>query len=364
MTTPRKTRVAVLYGGRSTEHEVSLRSAASVVRHLDPARYEVVPIGIDLRGRMHRIPTGALGASVPDALPIDESAPLFVLPPHPTSAEALGIDVIFPVVHGPLCEDGSLQGLCELADVPYVGPRVLGSAVCMDKDVAKRLVRAEGIGIAAYVAFHAPRWQRAQAELTAQIEASLGYPVFVKPATLGSSVGVSRAESARELHEAVREAQRYDDKVLVEQSVDAREIELAVLAADDLSAPPEVSVPGEIVPREAFYSFERKYLQAEGAELHVPASLDADLCARATDAARRAFLALCCEGMARIDFFLDRRSGALLFNEANTIPGFTAISMYPKLWAASGVPYAELLHRLVQDALRRHERRAGLLRTR
>lgn len=359
-----KVRVGVVYGGRSTEHEVSLRSAASVVRHLDSQRYEVVPIAIDRRGRMLRMSLDAVAHGAAEALPIDEQAKRFELPPYPVSADELGIDVIFPVVHGPLCEDGSLQGLLELADIPYVGPRVLGSAICMDKDVAKRLVRAEGIDVTPYIAFHAPSWQRSQADLVANIEATLGYPVFVKPATLGSSIGISRVASAGALPDAVSTAQRYDDKVLVEQSIDARELELAVLAAPDAGAAPDVSVAGEIVPREAFYSFERKYLQAQGADLHVPAALDASLRAQAEDFARRIFTALCCEGMARIDLFLDRRSGRLLFSEANTIPGFTAISMYPKLWAASGVPYPELLHRLVQDALRRHAARARLRRTR
>jgi D-alanine-D-alanine ligase len=356
-------RVAVVYGGRSTEHEVSLRSAASVVRHLPAETYDVIPIAVDVHGRMHRMSRAALA---PDAaaLPIDERAPAFELPSHPTSADALGIDVAFAVMHGPLCEDGSIQGLFELADVPYVGSRVLGSAVGMDKDVAKRLVRDAGIAIAPYVVLHAPRWLREPNACTADVERELGYPVFVKPATLGSSVGVSRATDAAQLGAAVDEALRYDDKLLVERAIDAREIELAVLASRTLGAAPEVSLPGEIAAQDAFYSFERKYLQAGGAALFVPAPLDADTTARATDYARRIFEALCCEGLARIDFFLDRKSGELLFNEANTLPGFTAISMYPKLWEASGVGYAELLDRLVRDALARHAARAKLSRTR
>ncbi|HEX2677472.1 MAG TPA: D-alanine--D-alanine ligase family protein [Polyangiales bacterium] len=357
----KRIRVAVVYGGRSTEHEVSLRSAASVVKHLDPNVYEVVPVSIDPQGVMRRVPLASLGST--DTLPIDPSAARLSLPLDPSSRE-LGIDVVFPVVHGPLCEDGSLQGAFELADLPYVGSRVLGSSVSMDKDVAKRLVRAEGIAIAPYVSFHTPEWQRSSAQLTERVERELGYSVFVKPATLGSSIGVSRASSRTELQAAVQDAQRYDDKVLVERAIDAREIELAVLASQQLGAPPEVSIAGEIVPREQFYSFERKYLQATGADLHIPAPIDATVAALATDYARRIFLALCCEGLARVDFFLDRKSGELLFNEINTLPGFTAISMYPKLWAASGVPYPVLLDRLVRDALARHAARAQLQRTR
>jgi D-alanine-D-alanine ligase len=234
----------------------------------------------------------------------------------------------------------------------------------MDKDVAKRLVRAEGIAVAPYLSFTLGQWNREHKRLIARIEPELGYPVFVKPATLGSSIGVTRAKDRAELLQSVAHAQVYDEKVLVERAVDAREIEVAVLAAQDPSAPPEVSVPGEIVAAEAFYSFERKYLDSAGADLHVPAKLDAATAARAQQLARRAFLALECEGMARIDFLLDRTSGELYFGEANTIPGFTSISMYPKLWEASGLPYNALLDRLIRDALARALRRSALRRER
>ncbi len=369
MTEAAKIRVAVVYGGRSTEHEVSLQSAASVVANLDPNTYEVVPISVDRQGRFHRHDVRALRAAKLKVLPVGEDSETLAIAPRPAGPLFAGaatppIDVVFPVMHGPLCEDGSIQGMLELANVPYVGSRVLGSAICMDKDVAKRLVRAEGVAIAPYVAFQLGRWQREADALVARIETELGYPAFVKPATLGSSIGVTRAKNRQELRESIALAQQYDDKVLVERAVNAREIELAVLASQDPSAPPEVSVPGEIAAADAFYSFDRKYLDEAGATLHVPAPLDAATTRKAQELARRCFLALECEGMARIDFLLDRDSGELYFGEANTIPGFTAISMYPKLWQASGVGYSALLDRLIRDALGRAQRRSGLRRER
>jgi D-alanine-D-alanine ligase len=359
MTSQKKLRVAVVYGGRSTEHEVSLRSAASVVRQLDRSKYDVTLVAVDTEGRFRR--TERYDASA-DTLPIDPSAPPFSFAPHRGGTPE--VDVVFPVVHGPLCEDGSLQGLLELADLPYVGSRVLGSAVCMDKDVAKRLVQAERIAIAPYVAFHASAWQREREALLSRITGELGDTWFVKPATLGSSVGVSRVEARDALPEAVQEALRFDEKILVERAIDAREVEVAVLASEDPAALPDTSIPGEIVAREAFYSFERKYLQSAGADLHIPARIDADLAKHAQTLAQRIFLTLECEGMARVDFFLDRGTGELIFNEVNTLPGFTSISMYPKLWEASGLPYPRLLDRLLQDAIARHARRSRLRRQR
>lgn len=367
---PRLTRlrIAVLYGGRSTEHEVSQQSAASVVANLDPVKYEVIPISIDHDGRFHRHDLPALRAQNPRILATTPSGAALAPAARPgalfASDGAPPIDVVFPVAHGPLCEDGSLQGLLELTELPYVGSRVLGSAIGMDKDVAKRLARGAGLAVAPYLALNAASWQRDTDARIARAEAELGYPMFVKPATLGSSVGVTRADDRRQLLGAVVTALRFDDKFLLEQAVDAREIEFAVLAAEDEAEPPDVSVPGEIIPREGFYSFERKYLDSEGADLHIPARIAPEQVARGQDLARAAFLALECEGMARVDFFLDRKTGALLFNELNTIPGFTSISMYPKLWEASGVSYSDLLDRLVRDALRRHARRSKLQRQR
>jgi D-alanine-D-alanine ligase len=341
-----------------------------VIRNLDPATYEVVPVSIDHQGRFHLHELSVALESSRASLPVGSEGHALTLAPQPSaalfyqSAAPLPVDVIFPVMHGPLCEDGCIQGLFELADVAYVGSRVLGSALCMDKDVAKRLVRAEGVGIADYVCFEGPAWQSQAAALTQRMESELGYPVFVKPATLGSSVGVTRVTDRAQLTTAVTHALGYDDKVLVERAVDAREIEVAVLAATDPAALPEASTPGEIVPREAFYSFERKYVESAGADLHVPAKIDTAVSEQVRSFAQRIFLALQCQGMARIDFFLDRKTGKLLFNEANTIPGFTAISMYPKLWQASGLPYATLLDRLIRDALSRHARRSRLRRQR
>jgi D-alanine-D-alanine ligase len=361
-------RVAVLYGGRSTEHEISQQSAAAVVANLDPSKYEVIPISIDKQGRFRRHELQALRAQNPRVLASESSSAALTVATRPgplfLSQGAPAIDVVFPIMHGPLCEDGSIQGLLELAAVPYVGARVLGSAIGMDKDVAKRLVRAEGIGVAPYLVVQRPRWERERAGFVAQIERELGYPVFVKPATLGSSVGVARAADRAQLEAAVLEAQRFDDKTLIEQAVDAREIEFAVLAAEDPAAPPDVSLPGEIVPRDAFYSFDRKYLDTEGAELHAPAQLSDEQIREGQALVRKIFGALECEGMARVDMFLDRRSGRFLFNEVNTIPGFTAISMYPKLWEVSGLSYSALLDRLIKDALRRHARRSELQRER
>lgn len=365
-----KLRVALVYGGRSTEHEISLESATSVLRHLDSSRYDIVPVYVDHDGAFHRQQLLPAQQGAPLALPTSTNIlpeALFVREGRLLAADGGTdelTDVVFPVMHGPLCEDGSMQGLLELADVPYVGSRVLGAAICMDKDVAKRLVRAEGIPVVPYVCLRGPDYEQRSLEWLTRIERELGYPVFVKPATLGSSVGVSKATQRAELTDAITLALRYDDKLLVEKAVRAREIEFAVLAARHLSAPPEVSVAGEIAAREDFYSFERKYLDAQGAELTIPAAIDEATLARGQAAARQIFLALECEGMARVDFFLDKDSGELYFNEVNTIPGFTAISMYPKLWAASGVDYAELLNRLVENAVTRHARRTQLRRER
>jgi D-alanine-D-alanine ligase len=362
-----KLRVALLYGGRSTEHEISLESATSVLRNLDRSRYEIVPVYIDQHGAFHRqalLPA----AEKPLALPTDSSSAAEALSVREGQLFAASgggsIDVVLPIVHGPLCEDGSLQGLLELADVPYVGSRVLGSALCMDKEVAKRLVRAEGIPVVPYLVLRGPDYEHNSVAWLERIERELGYPAFVKPATLGSSVGVSKVKNRAELSDALALALRFDDKLLVEKAIRAREIEYAVLAAEQLGAPPDVSVPGEIVAQEDFYSFERKYLDALGAQLTIPAAIDGALAEQGRDAARKIFLTLECDGLARVDFFLDRDSGVLYFNEVNSLPGFTSISMYPKLWAASGIEYSELLNRLITDAVRRQQRRAKLQRQR
>jgi D-alanine-D-alanine ligase len=374
----KRIRVAVLYGGRSGEHEVSLQSAASVIRNLDPERFTIIPIGIDRDGGWHLNDLAMMADGAAKSLPVFRDAPPVMLPPFSgdgersllrlgPGGEAQGIDVVFPVMHGPLCEDGAIQGLCELADVPYVGPGVLASAVGMDKDVAKRLVAADGLPIVPYLSLKRDRWDRergadAGAGLAGWVAENLGYPAFVKPANMGSSVGIHKVSSAAELGRALDDAFRYDVKVLIERGVDAREIELAVLENIASSDEPLVSIPGEIAPSHEFYSYEAKYLDEHGAALMIPAALDPAETEWAQSMARRIFSALECEGMARVDLFLDRKSGEFYFNEINTIPGFTTISMYPKLWEASGIGYRELLSRLIDLALARHERKRGLSR--
>lgn len=369
----KKIRVAVLYGGRSGEHEVSLQSAASVINFLDRDRFEIVPVAIDKQGRWHLNDISLLEGK--KSLPVFKDAPKVMLPPNPAdpgSGSALirlgesggerGIDVVFPVMHGPLCEDGTIQGLLELADLPYVGCGVLASAVAMDKEMTKRLARDAGIPIVPYLSLKHELWEKEKAQWTEKIEKQLGYPVFIKPANLGSSVGIHKVKERSELNRAFEDAFSYDRKVLVEAAVNAREIEVSVLENPESGAEPLVSVPGEIDPTHEFYSYEAKYLDENGATLIIPAKLDPVETKQAQDLGRKAFAILECEGMARVDLFLDRTSGMFFLNEVNTIPGFTAISMYPKLWEASGISYPELLSRLVDLAISRHEKKKKLVR--
>jgi D-alanine-D-alanine ligase len=369
----KKLRIAVLYGGRSGEHEVSLQSAASVISYLDRDRFEIVPVAIDKQGRWHLNDISLLEGK--RSLPIFKDAPNVVLPPNPAdpnsgsalirlgeSGEARGIDVVFPVMHGPLCEDGTIQGLLELADLPYVGCGVLASAVAMDKEMTKRVARDAGLSIVSYVSLTHDLWKRDKQQAATRIERELGYPVFVKPANLGSSVGVHKVKEPSGLDTALEDAFKYDRKALGEVAVNAREIEVSVLENPEAGADPLVSVPGEINPAHEFYSYEAKYLDEKGADLIIPAKLDADQTKRAQKIASEAFIALGCEGMARVDMLLDRTNGTIFFNEVNTIPGFTSISMYPKLWEASGISYQELLSRLVDLAMSRHERKKALVR--
>src|SRR5438552_12565865 len=370
----KKLRVAVLYGGRSGEHEVSLQSAASVIKYLDRDRFEIVPVAIDKQGRWHLNDISLLEGK--KSLPVFKDAPKVVLPPNPAdpggsgsallrlgeSGEARSIDVVFPVMHGPLCEDGTIQGLLELADLPYVGCGVLASAVAMDKEITKRVARDAGLPIVSYVSLKHELWKKEKQQLAKRIEKELGYPVFVKPANLGSSVGVHKVKEQSRLNLALEDAFKYDTKVVIETAVSAREIEVSVLENPDVGGDPLVSVPGEINPTHEFYSYEAKYLDEKGATLIIPAKLDAEQTRRVQDVAKRAFSALECEGMARVDTFLDRTSGEIFFSELNTIPGFTSISMYPKLWEASGTSYQELLSKLVDLAISRHERKRTLVR--
>jgi len=361
-----KKRVLVLYGGRSGEHEISLLSARFVVEALDPERYEPVLVGIDKQGRWQLESRQALLEAGVDAraVALSSGAPQASLPVGPTPRGALelrvearaplDVDVVFPVLHGPMGEDGTVQGLLELAGLPYVGAGVLGSAVGMDKDVMKRLLEQAGLPILPYVTLRQQRYERdAAAEL--ERASRLGFPLFVKPANLGSSVGVSRVLTPAALGPAVERAFSLDGKVVVEQGLDRpREIELAVLGGST----PLVSLPGEIVVDhpDGFYSYAAKYLDEGGVTTRIPAALDAAQLARAQELGQLTFEALDCEGMARVDLFLDQH-GKLWVNEINTIPGFTRVSMYPKLMEASGVPARELISRLLDDALARGERK-------
>jgi len=351
----KKIRVGVVYGGRSGEHEVSIASAASIFKHLDRNRYEAVPIRIEKDGRW--VLGGAAPTAISAAAVLKDSRSEALQAVEPTRAvDRRSIDVVFPVLHGPYGEDGTVQGLLELANVPYVGAGVLGSAVGMDKAVMKKLFAADGLPIVPYHTLLRHEWQRDQSGQIAQIAQTLGYPVFVKPANLGSSVGISKARSDSELADAITLALQYDRKVVVEAAVpNAREIECAVLGNDD----PQASVPGEVVPSREFYDYEAKYLD-EGSKLLIPAPLSEGAAADIQRLAIQAFRAVDGAGMSRVDFLMARDTGALYLNEVNTIPGFTTISMYPKMWEASGLPYSDLLDRLITLALERHEERQAL----
>jgi D-alanine-D-alanine ligase len=359
MSANKRLRVGVLFGGRSGEHEVSLASAASVIRALDPEKYEVVPIGISKDGRW-LVGTGAQ-KMLPDVL---KSGERVFLPPDPTAATivpitqgsgrpSITVDVVFPVLHGTFGEDGTIQGFLELAGLPYVGPGVLSSAVGMDKDVQKRLFEYEELPIVPYLAIRRADWESDPAAVEKLIKKKFRFPVFVKPATLGSSVGMTRVKNAKELAGALNTAAEFAMKILVEKNVSAREIEVAVLGNDDVKA----SIPGEVVPHREFYDYAAKYLE-QGTRLVIPAVLTKKQAAEFQNLAVRAFRAIEGAGMARCDFFLEKRTGKIFVNELNTIPGFTSISMYPKLWEASGLSYPQLIDRLIELALELHGEKA------
>lgn len=366
----KKIRVAVVYGGKSGEHEVSLQSAASVIHHLDRSRFEVIPISIDKTGKWQWNDLKLIEAAKQKSLPIFKDAPEMRLAPQGDGRASLvpiragnnfcDIDVIFPVMHGPLCEDGSIQGLLELADVAYVGSGILGSAMGMDKDVAKRVAAYAGIPIAPYISVTKRQFEKDFARPVKEAEASLSLPVFVKPCNMGSSVGVHKVKRWEDLGAALKDAFLYDLKVIVEQGIDAREVEVAVLDTDPLFA----SVACEITASEKheFYSYEAKYLDQDGATVQMPAKISSEEMERVRGLAVKVFAAMECSGLARVDFFLDRKSGKFYFNEINTLPGFTSISMYPKMMAASGIPYAELLTNLIELALEKQKQKHALKR--
>jgi D-alanine-D-alanine ligase len=350
----KRLRVGVIFGGRSGEHEVSLVSAASVIRALDPEKYEAVPIGITKDGRWlagspaQKMLPEILRAGQRVMLSADPSVAALV-PMDDQRAAPLHVDVVFPVLHGTFGEDGTVQGLLDLAGLPYVGSGVIGSAVGMDKDVQKRLFLQAQLPVGKFVAVTRTEWEKSRARVLQLVRKKFRYPLFVKPATLGSSVGMTKVHNAKELPAALDFAAEFAQKILVERGIRGREIEVAVLGNDDARA----SVPGEIVPHREFYDYAAKYLE-EGTRLEIPAKLHRAQVCKFQDYAVRAFRCLECRGMARVDFFLERPSGRVLLNEINTIPGFTSISMYPKLWEASGVSYRELIDRLIELAFAEH----------
>jgi D-alanine-D-alanine ligase len=372
-----KIRVAVLYGGRSAEHEVSLLSAANVIQYLDSSQFEVIPMGIDKQGnwflgkevfakslehkaipKVHHemnmwFTPEWIGKSIEQSLPEKQlkqfsNVPLF--------------DVIFPAVHGTFCEDGTLQGLLELADIPYVGCGVLSSAMGMDKDISKRLAMQAGIKVAPYLVIKKDQWIYNANDFIQKVEQEIAYPLFVKPANTGSSIGISKAKNQTELKAAITEAFKFDLKVIVEKALNIRELEVATLESLAFQADPIISVIGEIKPTHEFYSYEAKYVDEKGAELCIPAVINEDVKAEVNRIAKELFITLECEGMARIDLFLEKETQHIYFNEINTLPGFTQISMYPKLMAASGMSYSELLAHLIQLAMKRHAHKKQLIR--
>jgi D-alanine-D-alanine ligase len=384
-----KLRIGILFGGRSGEHEVSLLSAASVLNAIDKDKYDVVPIGITKDGRWltaehaENLLTGKLvleprnlRAGDPDntaSAAVLARGEAVVVPPEPVhrqsglvpfqtdaalmrraSDRAINVDVIFPVLHGTFGEDGTIQGLLELADIPYVGAGVLGSAAGMDKDIMKSLFIAAGIPIVKHVTILRSAWENDPKKVEKQV-GKLKYPVFVKPANLGSSVGISKAHNKKELGPAIEEAAKFDRKIVIEQGVGgtkekAREIECSVLGNDD----PVASVPGEIVPGKEFYDYTAKYVD-EGSQLIIPAKLTKSETKKVQALAVAAFNAVDCSGLARVDFLMDPKTRKIYLNEINTMPGFTSISMYPKLWAATGLPYSDLIDKLIQLGIERHE---------
>jgi D-alanine-D-alanine ligase len=359
----RKLRVGIIFGGKSAEHEVSLQSAKNIIEAIDKSKYEVLLMGIDKKGRWHLNDdsTFLLNGDNPKLIQLNRSNEGVALVPGETSNQVMNasswqsvgaVDIAFPVLHGPLGEDGTVQGLLKLANIPFVGASVLGSAVSMDKDVAKRLLRDAGISIAKFVTYQRSSMGNIHFE---DVQRELSLPFFVKPANLGSSVGVRKVNDLSEFDQAIHEAFQYDNKILIEEFIQGREIECSVLGNDH----PVASVPGEILPQHDFYSYEAKYIDESGAALDIPASLPNDIVSKLQETAIKAFKTLCCEGMARVDFFL-KEDGEIIVNEINTIPGFTKISMYPKLWQASGLSYKELINKLLDLALERFQRENSL----
>jgi D-alanine-D-alanine ligase len=361
-------RVGVVFGGRSGEHEVSLKSAKSVIDAMDTERYEIVPIAITKEGRW--LTSSDASLLLPEAVVASGDRPVALFG-DPTRGELVRLDagasaappdrldVVFPVLHGTYGEDGTIQGLLELANLPYVGSGVLGSSAGMDKIAMKRLFRDAGLPVVDFTYFLRSQWAADREAVLDRVEAEIGYPAFAKPANLGSSVGISKAVDRASLAAALDEAARFDRRVVVERGVDAREIEVAVLGNDE----PLASLPGEIIPHADFYDYETKYV-SDVAEYAIPARLAPELASEIQSLAVRAFEAVDAAGLGRVDFFVERGTDRVFVNEINTMPGFTTISMYPKLWEASGVSYRDLVDRLIDLAFDRHRETSRSVRTR
>jgi D-alanine-D-alanine ligase len=363
MSLSRKIRVGILFGGKSAEHEVSLQSAKNVVEAINRKKYEVVLIGIDKKGKWHLNESSEflLNASDPKLIRLSKASENIALVPGDKEDQLISlskltpmqpVDVVFPILHGTYGEDGTIQGLLKLAGIPFVGASVLGSAVGMDKDVMKRLLREDGISIADFLVFNRMLQEQIDFE---NIKNQLGLPFFVKPANLGSSVGVNKVNDESQFKKAINEAFKYDNKIIIEENICGREIECSVLGNND----PIASLPGEVLPNHEFYSYEAKYIDENGAALEIPAKLPKNIVKNVQALAIKAYKALCCEGMARVDLFL-KDDNEIIINEINTIPGFTNISMYPKLWEASGISNTELIDRLIQLAIERYESEKSL----
>ena len=363
-----KRKIGVLYGGRSGEHDVSLCSAASVVSALNSSKYEIIAIGIDRDGKWYV-------QDKPEIVGHKDFGKVLSLKKHGTwlvshfeqgnqlhlynmenSGEKVAVDIVFPVLHGTFCEDGTLQGLLELATVPYVGADVLGSAVGMDKDVAKRLLHEAGIPVVPSLTVNFQQWRNNQKSIMESAIDKLGLPLFVKPVCTGSSVGVKKVKEKTLFPEAVDYALQFDTRVIIEKAIDCREIECAVLGNEN----PAASVLGEIIPSHEFYSYEAKYIDPQGAVPKIPAQIEPALAAAIRKMAVAGYLALGCSSMARVDFFLDKKTSEFYLNEINTLPGFTSISMYPKLWEATGLQYSDLLETLIELAQDRHKRKMAI----
>lgn len=349
-------KVGILFGGKSAEHEISLLSAKNIYDAIDRSKFEPILIGIDKSGRwlLSDAQQFLLNANNPALVKLNPDGKTVALRPEGSgtlSAEDAGsftLDAVFPILHGPFGEDGTIQGFLKLADIPFVGPSVLGSAVGMDKDVMKRLLRDAQIPIGKFLTLKSHE----QAPSFTVIEETLGAPFFIKPANMGSSVGISKVRNEAEYISALNDAFLYDTKIIMEEFIKGREIECAVLGNEE----PIASVPGEIIPLHDFYSYNAKYIDEKGAALEIPAKIDEDTKKRIQDLAVKVSQTLCCEGLSRVDFFLSEKSGEIIVNEINTMPGFTKVSMYPKMWEASGISYTELITRLIELSIKRFEK--------